>query len=51
MGPLSISLAVVTLATALKDIIAIAQKIEQSFAKVSFPFTTTYRERLLFPFL
>jgi len=35
MDPLSITLAAVTLATALKDVIAIAQKIEKSFEKVS----------------
>ena len=35
MDPLSITLAAVTLATALKDVIAIAQKIEESFEKVS----------------
>ena len=34
MDPLSITLAVVTLSTALKDIIELSQKIEQSFAKV-----------------
>jgi len=35
MDPLSITLALVTFATALKDIIELSQKIEQSFSKVS----------------
>jgi hypothetical protein len=35
MDPLSVTLVVVTFATALKDIIELSQKIEQSFSKVS----------------
>jgi len=35
MDPLSVTLAVVTFATALKEIIELSQKIEQSFSKVS----------------
>jgi hypothetical protein len=49
--PLSITLAAVTLATALKDIIELAQKIEGSFAKVSSPLHDgNVSQNLLFPF-
>jgi hypothetical protein len=50
VDPLSITLAAVTLATALKDIIEVAQKIEQSFAKVSSPpDDENVSQSLLFP--
>lgn len=49
MDLLSITLAVVTLATALKDI-ALAQNVEQSFAKVSSLSTTRNINSLLFYF-
>jgi len=44
MDPLSITLAVVTFATALKDIIELSQKIEQSFSKVSSTLLVTLDE-------